>query len=61
VAATPLTKIINDKNLESAFRVIDSDLSGKLSAVELKAHLGEDISEHHYKKIIEFCDLDRDG
>ena len=35
-----MSKIINDQNLESAFRVIDSDLSGKLSAEELKVHLG---------------------
>ena len=61
VAAIPLAKIINDKTLESAFRVIDSDLSGKLSPQELKDHLGEHVSQVHYQKILSFYDLDKDG
>lgn len=31
-AATPMAKVITDRNLESTFRMLDSDLSGKLSA-----------------------------
>ena len=41
--------------------MLDTDLSGKLSAQELKTHLGGQISEGYYKKIISFCDLDKDG
>ena len=61
MAAIPLTTIINDDTLESAFRVIDSDSSGKLSPNELKDHLGEHVSEMHYQKIISFYDMDKDG
>jgi Ca2+-binding EF-hand superfamily protein len=60
-ASTPLSKIITDSNLESAFRMLDSDGSGKLSAKELKDHLGGQVSQEYYKTILSFFDMDRDG
>ncbi len=56
-----MKKIITDQNLESTFRMLDSDGSNRLSAQELKAHLGGQVSETYYKTILNHFDLDRDG
>jgi len=41
--------------------MLDSDLSGNISFQELKDHLGEHVSEMHYKNIMGFCDLNKTG
>ena len=56
-----MSKIITEQNLKSAFAMLDSDSSGKLSAQELKDHLGGQVSETYYKTIIKYFDIDRDG
>lgn len=55
--------MLSVENLDSAFKVFDSDGSGKITAAELREMLGGDVGgqEEVWTKLIDEVDTDRDG
>lgn len=54
--------LATDKNLESAFKLLDRDNDGKLTINDFKTSLGEaPVEDEKWQTLLKEADLDNDG